>query len=92
MLELTTTTPPAAAPRPARPEPSMPRAEAAGRLRASEHSARRLVAVGEACGHRCLAHPDWTPCQRPPGHDPVYGHRDSAGTDVQHLWQHHSRG
>ncbi len=46
----------------------------------------------ETCGHRCPAHPDWTPCQCPPGHDPEYGHRDSAGTDVQHVWQDHGRG
>jgi hypothetical protein len=46
--------------------------------------------AGETCGHRCPADPDWTPCQRPPGHDPEYGHRDSAGTDVQHVWHDHS--
>lgn len=44
-------------------------------------------AAGETCGHRCPAHPDWTSCQRPSGHDPEYGHRDSTGTDVQHAWQ-----
>jgi hypothetical protein len=43
----------------------------------------------EICGSQCPAHPDWTPCQRPPEHDPEYGHRDSAGTDVQHVWQDH---
>ncbi len=40
----------------------------------------------ETCGHRCLATADWTPCQRPPGHDPEYGHRDSSGADVHHVW------
>lgn len=47
--------------------------------------------VGETRGHRCPADPDWIPCQRPSGHDPEYGHRDSAGTDARHLWHHHSR-
>lgn len=47
--------------------------------------------VGETCGHRCPADSDWTPCQRPPGHDPEDGHRDSMGTDVQHVWQDQSR-
>ena len=83
MPDLTTTPPKAAAPRPVRPEPSMPRAGAAERLRLSGHTVRRLVATSETCGHRCPAHPDRTPCQRPPGHDPEYGHRDSAGTDVR---------
>jgi hypothetical protein len=48
-------------------------------------------APGEICGHRCPNDPGWTPCQRPRGHDPEYGHRDSTGTDVRHVWQDHSR-
>jgi hypothetical protein len=48
-----------------------------------------VTTAGEICGHRCPAHHDWTPCQCPPGHDPAYGHRDSAGTDIQHVWQDH---
>jgi hypothetical protein len=52
---------------------------------------RLLPAADEICGNRCPAHPDWTPCQRPSGHDPERGHRDSAGTDAQHVWQDHSR-
>ena len=46
--------------------------------------------ANETCGHRCPAHPDWTPCRRPSGHDPEHGHKDSAGTGVQHVWQDHS--
>ena len=42
---------------------------------------------GETCGHRCPLCPGRTPCQRPPGHDPEYGHRDSTGPDVQHVWE-----
>lgn len=41
------------------------------------------------CGHRCPAHPDWHPCQLPPGHSTVIGHRDSTGDDLQHVWQDH---
>jgi hypothetical protein len=41
------------------------------------------------CGHRCPAHPDWTSCQLAPGHPDESGHRDSAGPDVQHVWQDH---
>jgi hypothetical protein len=48
-------------------------------------------AGGETCGHRCPAHPNCIPCQRPAGHDRDHGHRDSAGTDVQHVWQDHGR-
>ena len=44
-------------------------------------------AAGETCCHRCPAHPDWTPCQRPVDHDREFGHRDSTGPDVQHVWQ-----
>ncbi len=47
--------------------------------------------AGKTCGHRSPLTPTWTPCQRPPRHDREYGHRDSAGTDVQHVWQDHSR-
>jgi len=46
---------------------------------------------GEACGHHCPNHPDWIPCQRPAGHSRELGHRDSAGSDVQHVWQDHAR-
>jgi len=45
--------------------------------------------AGGICDHHCPAHPDWTPCQLAPGHDPAGGHRDSAGADVQHAWQDH---
>lgn len=45
--------------------------------------------AAKICGHRCPAHPDWMPCQLPPAHNPTNGHRDSAGDDVQHVWQHH---
>jgi hypothetical protein len=43
------------------------------------------------CGHGKPLTPDPTPCQRPPGHDPEYGHRDSEGTDVRHVWQDDGR-
>ena len=45
--------------------------------------------AAKICGHRCPEHQDWTPCQLPPAHNPAGGHRDSAGDDVQHVWQHH---
>jgi hypothetical protein len=51
----------------------------------------RGIAADEICGHHCPNHPGWTPCQRPPGHDPEYGHRQSTGTDVWHVWQDHGR-
>jgi hypothetical protein len=44
------------------------------------------IAADEICGHRQPATPDWIPCQRPPGHDPEYGHRDSAGANPGHVW------
>jgi hypothetical protein len=49
------------------------------------------VVADETCGHRCPAHPDWAPCQRPLGHNPDDGHRDSTDADVQHVWQDHTR-
>jgi len=49
-------------------------------------------AVGGTCGHRCPLCPGSTPCQRPPGHDREYGHRNSAGTDVHHVWEDDGRG
>lgn len=44
------------------------------------------------CGHRSPLTPDGNPCQRPAGHNPAGGHRDGAGSAVQHVWQDHSRG
>jgi hypothetical protein len=47
---------------------------------------------GETCGHRYASHLGRISCQRPPGHELEYGHRDSAGTDVQRVWQDDGRG
>ena len=58
----------------------------------SRQDAALRLAQGDAtaiCGHRKLLTPDPTPCQRPPGHDPEYGHRNSTGPDVRHVWQDH---
>jgi hypothetical protein len=44
------------------------------------------------CGHNKPLTPNRTPCQRPPGHDPEYGHMDSEGADVQHVWEDDGRG
>jgi len=51
-------------------------------------------AAGGTCGHRCPLCPlcpGSTPCQRPPGHDREYGHRDSTGADVHHVWEDDGR-
>ena len=47
---------------------------------------------GQTCGHSYASHPDWLSCQRPPCHELEYGHRDSAGPDVQRVWQDDGRG
>ena len=60
---------------------------------ASQDAALRLARgyTDEICGHRSPITPDRTPCQRPPGHDPEYGHRDSTRAEVRRVWQDHGR-
>ena len=57
----------------------------------STHHPDQRPAPGETCGHRYASHPGRVSCQRPPGHDLEYGHRDSAGPDVQRVWQDDGR-
>jgi hypothetical protein len=57
----------------------------------STHHPGQRPAPGETCGHRYASHPSRISCQRPPGHDLEYGHRDSAGPDVQRVWQDDGR-
>jgi hypothetical protein len=57
----------------------------------STHHADQRPAPGETCGHRYVSHPGRISCQRLPGHDLEYGHRDSAGPDVQRVWQDDGR-
>jgi hypothetical protein len=57
----------------------------------STHHPDQRPTPGETCGHRYASHPGRISCQRPPGHDLEYGHRDSAGPDVQRVWQDDGR-
>jgi hypothetical protein len=61
----------------------------------SDQDAALRLAQGDpdrTCGHLCPLCPDSTACQRPPGHDPEYGHRGNAGTGEYHVWRDHGRG
>lgn len=69
---------------------ALPRAPFADQDAAPRPSQGR--ADGETCGHHCPNHPGWIPCQRPPGHDREDGHRDSAETCAQHIWDDHGGG
>jgi hypothetical protein len=60
-------------------------------MRISATAPRGASPNGETCGHRCPLCPGRTPCQRPRGHDREYGHRDSTGTDVRHVWRDDGR-